>query len=35
MQKLINKPENFVDEMLEGVLRAHPGAWGSKTRSWA
>jgi dihydroxyacetone kinase-like protein len=24
MQKLINKPEAFVDEMLEGVLRAHP-----------
>ena len=23
MQKLINHPENFVDEMLEGILRAH------------
>jgi dihydroxyacetone kinase len=24
MQKLINHPENFVEEMLEGILRAHP-----------
>src|SRR4051812_20986459 len=25
MQKLINSPDDFVDEMLEGVLAAHPG----------
>ena len=24
MKKLINKPEDFVNEMLEGILRAHP-----------
>lgn len=24
MQKLINRPEDFVDEMLDGVLAAHP-----------
>jgi dihydroxyacetone kinase-like protein len=24
MQKLINRPDDFVDEMLEGVLAAHP-----------
>ncbi len=24
MQKLINRPEDFVDEMLEGILTAHP-----------
>ncbi|MDC7125648.1 MAG: dihydroxyacetone kinase subunit DhaK [Spirochaetales bacterium] len=24
MKKFINKPENFVDEMLEGILEAHP-----------
>src|SRR5580692_7753871 len=24
MQKLINDPEQFVDEMLEGILAAHP-----------
>lgn len=26
MQKIINRPEDFVDEFLEGVLAAHPGA---------
>jgi dihydroxyacetone kinase len=25
MQKLINRPDDFVDEMLDGVLAAHPG----------
>ena len=25
MKKLINKPDRFVDEMLEGLLLAHPG----------
>ncbi|HLH68702.1 MAG TPA: dihydroxyacetone kinase subunit DhaK [Candidatus Dormibacteraeota bacterium] len=25
MQKLINRPEDFVEEMLEGILMAHPG----------
>jgi dihydroxyacetone kinase/dihydroxyacetone kinase-like protein len=25
MQKIINEPRAFVDEMLEGVLLAHPG----------
>lgn len=25
MQKLINRPDDFVDEMLEGILAAHPG----------
>lgn len=25
MRKLINDPENFVDEMLEGLVLAHPG----------
>ena len=25
MKKLINSPERFVDEMLEGLLLAHPG----------
>jgi dihydroxyacetone kinase len=25
MQKIINDPDRFVDEMLEGVLRAYPG----------
>src|ERR1051326_716214 len=24
MQKLINQPDDFVDEMLEGILTAHP-----------
>ena len=24
MKKLLNDPQNFVDEMLEGVLSAHP-----------
>jgi dihydroxyacetone kinase-like protein len=24
MQKLINRPEDFVEEMLEGIVRAHP-----------
>ena len=24
MQKLINRPDDFVDEMLEGILAAHP-----------
>lgn len=24
MKKIINAPENFVDEMIEGILRAHP-----------
>jgi dihydroxyacetone kinase-like protein len=24
MKKFINKPENFVDEMLEGIITAHP-----------
>ncbi len=24
MKKFLNKPENFVDEMLEGIYRAHP-----------
>jgi len=24
-KKLINLPENCVDEMLEGLFRAHPG----------
>lgn len=26
MKKFINQPENFVDEMLEGILAAHPDA---------
>ena len=26
MQKIINEPRAFVDEMLEGVLLAHPDA---------
>src|ERR1700691_849125 len=26
MQKIINEPRAFVDEMLEGVLLAHPGS---------
>ena len=25
MRKIINKPENFVDEMIEGIIRAYPG----------
>jgi dihydroxyacetone kinase-like protein len=25
MQKILNDPERFVDEMLEGILAAHPG----------
>ena len=25
MQKIINDPKNFVDEMLQGILAAHPG----------
>ena len=24
MKKFINRPENYVDEMLEGILAAHP-----------
>jgi len=24
MKKFLNRPENFVDEMLEGILKAHP-----------
>ena len=24
MKRLLNKPENYVDEMLEGVYAAHP-----------
>jgi dihydroxyacetone kinase-like protein len=24
MQKFLNNPDDFVDEMLEGVLAAHP-----------
>jgi dihydroxyacetone kinase len=24
MKKIINDPKNFVDEMLEGILSAHP-----------
>lgn len=24
MQKILNKPENFVDEMVEGIIAAHP-----------
>lgn len=26
MKKIINEPKNFVDEMIEGILLAHPGA---------
>lgn len=26
MKKIINEPGNFVDEMIEGILLAHPGA---------
>ena len=26
MQKILNDPEPFVDEMLDGILAAHPGA---------
>ncbi len=26
MKKMINQPEHFVDEMLEGIYSAHPGA---------
>ena len=25
MKKLINKPENYVDDMLRGIYAAHPG----------
>jgi len=25
MKKFLNKPENFVDEMIEGIIAAHPG----------
>ncbi len=25
LQKILNNPEAFVDEMLEGILAAHPG----------
>jgi len=32
MQKIINSPEAFVDEMLEGLLIAHPGALRSPAR---
>ena len=28
MQKLINRPDDFVDEMLEGILLAHPDRLG-------
>jgi len=24
MKKFLNKPERFVDEMIEGILAAHP-----------
>ena len=24
MKKFLNKPENFVDEMIEGIIAAHP-----------
>jgi hypothetical protein len=24
LKKFINKPENFVDEMIQGILYAHP-----------
>jgi len=24
MKKIINDPKNFVDEMIEGILAAHP-----------
>ena len=24
MKKILNKPENFVDEMVEGILYAYP-----------
>ena len=24
MKKFLNKPENFVDEMIEGIMAAHP-----------
>lgn len=25
MKKILNNPDNFVNEMLEGILAAHPG----------
>jgi dihydroxyacetone kinase len=25
MQKIINHPDDFVDEMIDGILRAHSG----------
>lgn len=25
MKKIMNKAENFVDDMIEGILAAHPG----------
>ena len=24
MKKFLNKPENFVNEMIEGIIAAHP-----------
>lgn len=32
MQKIINEPKTFVDEMLEGVLLAHPGKLAAPAR---
>jgi dihydroxyacetone kinase len=26
MRKLINDPANFVDEVIDGILTAHPGS---------
>ncbi|WP_104131617.1 dihydroxyacetone kinase subunit DhaK [Cryobacterium sp. M91] len=31
MQKIINRPDDFVDEVLEGILAAHPGELKSIT----
>ncbi len=35
MQKIINEPKAFVDEMLEGILLAHPESLRARPRgSW-
>ena len=35
MKKLINDPDSFVDEVIDGLLLAHPGQLGRPPRTGA
>ena len=34
MKKLINRPENFVAEMLDGLVKAHPDQLAFAGEPW-